>query len=102
MLPAERDNCVRAIHTGFTCGCHVDAPEHMVKGGQQIYQIPVDVFVGPAVIADMTKKVPNGAITAADLEADVGSFIQEGERLSSKQAGTTITVSPTTRRIPLI
>jgi arylformamidase len=79
--PGGAGQIVRALHARVHSGCHIDAPEHYIKGGTQIHELPLDTFFGPAVVADMTHKVPGGAITAEDLEADVGSMILEGDRL---------------------
>jgi arylformamidase len=72
---------VRAIHSRVHSGCHIDAPEHYIKGGTQIYDIPLDTFIGPAIVTNMKHKAPGGVITAADLEADVGAHILKGDRL---------------------
>ena len=49
-------------------GSHVDAPEHNVRGGTQIHQLPLELFIGDAVIADLRDKMPGRAITEKDLE----------------------------------
>ena len=82
--PGGAGQLVRAIHTRVHTGCHIDAPEHSVKGGKQIHEIPVETFVGPAIIADMTHRVPCGVITAEDLEKDVGTHLIQGDRLLIK------------------
>src|SRR5262245_4642616 len=35
-------------------GTHLDAPIHFSQGGQAVEQIPVERFLGPAVIVDVT------------------------------------------------
>ncbi len=72
---------VRAIHTRVHSGCHLDAPEHVVPGGLQIHEVPLDTCIGPAVVTHMTHKVPGGAITARDLEDEVGPHVLAGDRL---------------------
>ena len=72
---------VRAITARLHSGTHVDAPEHAVKGGKQTHDIPVETFVGPAVVANMSHKSPGGAITVEDLEKDIGSLLKEGDRM---------------------
>ena len=72
---------VRGVHMRLHAGSHVDAPEHFVKGGKQIHQLPLETFYGPAVIADVRHRMPSGGITAADLDKAVGADLQPGERL---------------------
>jgi len=79
--PGGAGQLVRAIHARVHSGCHVDAPEHYVKGGTQIHEIPLETFFGPAVITDMRHKAPGGVITAADLDADVGHLLAADDRL---------------------
>lgn len=38
-------------------GTHLDAPNHFVKGGTSLDQIPLAQFFGPAVVVNVTKKV---------------------------------------------
>jgi arylformamidase len=53
-------------------GTHVDAPRHMVPGGDTIDDLPLDRFAGPAVVLDVTRDEP-GAIDAAALERADGT-----------------------------
>jgi arylformamidase len=62
-------------------GSHIDAPEHNVKGGKQVQDLPLDIFAGDAVSADLRHLVPGGAITAAELAQAVGAVIRRGDRL---------------------
>ena len=62
-------------------GSHVDAPEHFVKGGKQIHELPLDTFIGPAVVADLRHRMPGGGITADDLEKAAGGDLRNGERI---------------------
>ena len=72
---------VRGVHMRLHAGSHVDAPEHMVKGGKQIQDLPLDMFAGDAVIADLRHLVPGGTITAEELAKAVGGVIKRGDRL---------------------
>lgn len=47
---------------------HVDAPAHFLPGARTIAQMPVDQWVGDAVVVDLTHLADNGAVTAAELE----------------------------------
>jgi len=62
-------------------GSHIDAPEHNVKGGKQVQDLPLETFAGDAVIADLRHLVPGKAITAEELERAVGTVIRRGDRL---------------------
>jgi arylformamidase len=63
------------VHTGT----HVDAPLHMLAGGDTIETIPLERLVGPARVLDLTHL--KGHITKEDL---VPFAIQPGERLLFK------------------
>lgn len=63
---------VRGAHMRLHAGTHVDAPSHMVKGGKDIHDLPIEMFIGPAVVADVRHKGPKEGIFAADLEKAVG------------------------------
>jgi len=69
---------VRGVHMRLHAGSHIDAPEHNVKGGKQVQDLPLDIFAGDAVIADLRHLVPGGAITAAELAQAVGAVIRRG------------------------
>lgn len=72
---------VRGVHMRLHAGSHVDAPEHFVKGGKQIHELPLDTFYGPAVIADVRHRMPGGGITATDVDNSTGADLRSGERL---------------------
>ena len=58
--------------TSVTMPCHafthVDAPSHFLPGARHIAQMPVDQWIGDAVVVDLTHLGENGAVTAAELE----------------------------------
>jgi arylformamidase len=72
---------VRGVHMRLHAGSHVDAPEHFVKGGKQIHELPLETFYGPAVVADVRHRMPGGGITGGDLEQSAGQDLQKGDRL---------------------
>jgi arylformamidase len=72
---------VRALHARVHHGTHVDAPEHFVKDGQQITDLPLERFIGPAVVADVRAVGRDGAIGIADLEAAIAGVVQPGDSL---------------------
>lgn len=51
----ERDGFnLLAIHLGSQSGTHVDAPYHFEPDGLRVDELPIDRFVGPAVVVDAT------------------------------------------------
>lgn len=51
-------------------GTHVDAPYHFIESGATIDRVPPETLLGPAVLLDVTGRVPPGRpAAAADLEA---------------------------------
>ena len=61
--PGGAGQIVRGMHMRLHAGSHVDAPEHNLRGGTQIHQLQLDLFIGDAVIADLRDKMPGRAIT---------------------------------------
>lgn len=53
-LTIERDlvNVLR-VHIGSQTGTHLDAPFHVVAGGARLDELPLERFLGPAVVADV-------------------------------------------------
>src|SRR5215831_19226932 len=66
--PEGAGQIVRGVHMRLHAGSHIDAPEHNVRGGKQVQDLPLETFAGEAVIADLRHLVPGGAVTAAELE----------------------------------
>jgi arylformamidase len=79
--PGGAGQIVRGVHMRLHAGSHVDAPEHNVRGGTQIHQLPLELFMGDAIVADLRDKLPGKPITAKDLERTVGGRIRKGDRL---------------------
>lgn len=79
--PGGAGQIVRGVHMRLHAGSHVDAPEHNVRGGTQIHQLPLDLFIGDAIIADLRDKLPSKAITEKDLANAVGNRIRKADRL---------------------
>jgi kynurenine formamidase len=57
------------VQMGSQTGTHVDAPFHFLADGARIDELPLDLFLGPAVVADVRGKAAHQAITWADLAA---------------------------------
>lgn len=50
---ADGDSCdVSAIRTSPHNGTHVDAPRHVVEGGEPVDRLPLAPFIGPAVVLE--------------------------------------------------
>ena len=49
-------------------GTHCDAPYHFFEDGASIDRIPLETYVGNAVVLDLREKKPGSAIERADLE----------------------------------
>jgi arylformamidase len=79
--PEGAGQIVRGVHMRLHAGSHIDAPEHNVRGGKQVQDLPLETFAGDAVIADLRHLVPGGAVTAAALDNAVGAVIRRGDRL---------------------
>ncbi len=52
-------------------GTHCDAPYHFFEDGKTIDEIPLDTYVGPAIIFDLRAKPPGSAIAPTDLESQL-------------------------------
>lgn len=58
------------VHTfsmGSHTGTHVDAPFHFFQDGKTIDQLPLSIFIGTAVVIDLTHKSARQKITWEDL-----------------------------------
>jgi arylformamidase len=68
--------------TILTLGCHaythVDAPVHFLPGERDIAQMPVEQWMGPAAVVDLTHLGDNGEVTAAHLDARA-AHVQGGD-----------------------
>lgn len=60
-------------------GTHVEVPLHFYTEGKDTSQLPLDVFMGPAIKLDFRHKAVNEAITLDDLRAT--GDIQVGEHV---------------------
>jgi kynurenine formamidase len=79
--PGGAGQIVRGVHMRLHAGSHVDAPEHNVRGGTQVHELPLDLFIGDAVIADLREKLPGRAISEKDLEQRMDNRLRKGDRL---------------------
>src|SRR6476469_5797347 len=77
---------VGATQMGVHNGSHADAPLHFREGAAAIARMPVESYVGNAVVIDLTEKFKTGEtreITIADLEA-AGGELNSAPRLLLK------------------
>jgi kynurenine formamidase len=57
-----------ALELGSQSGTHVDAPFHVGDDLPRLDELPLDRFVGPAVVADLRHLAAGAAIETADLD----------------------------------
>jgi arylformamidase len=81
--PFSSGQIARGVKMRLHVGTHVDAPEHWIAGGKRIDEIPLDTFIGEAVVADFLEK-PDKPITERDLDERIGPLAQPGCRLLIK------------------
>jgi kynurenine formamidase len=55
-------------------GTHVDAPFHFFEDGRTIDEVPLESYVGPAVVLDLREKEAGSAIERQDLERSAGEL----------------------------
>ncbi|MDQ3549462.1 MAG: cyclase family protein [Chloroflexota bacterium] len=81
--PDDVANVTQLILTTHT-GTHVDPPRHFVHGGATIDEVPLERWVGPCWVADLTASGPE--VEAGELEA--ADIPEETERLILKTTNT--------------
>jgi kynurenine formamidase len=59
-------------------GTHLDAPVHFSQGGQAVHQIPLDRFLGPAVVVDV--------VAQAEADRDYQVTVEDLQRTEREQA----------------
>ena len=76
----ERGDHFRSTIVTMICHAytHVDAPNHFLPGDRDIAAMPVDQWVGPAAVVDLTHLNDNGEVSAAELEEHAG-HVQRGD-----------------------
>ncbi|RME50214.1 MAG: arylformamidase [Caldilineae bacterium] len=61
MRLAAGDSCnVSAITMSAHTGSHADAPYHFVEDGPRMAEMPLDAYMGPATVIDLTQALPEG------------------------------------------
>ena len=64
---------VSELHLGSHTGTHVDPPVHFLPGERSIDELELDVFFGPAVVADLGDAEAIGSAELKDLELPQGT-----------------------------
>jgi kynurenine formamidase len=59
------------LHVAFGThtGTHVDAPYHVRGDGARVDELPVNLFLAPAIVVDLRDRSPRSAIDRSDLAA---------------------------------
>jgi arylformamidase len=65
----------RRVVLGTHTGTHADAPRHFIPNGGAVDEIPLDVLIGPATVADFTGCKALQAIDVADLKQELGDKV---------------------------
>lgn len=79
MQSATGGSVISKITFGSHTGTHVDAPQHVIRGGESLDQIPLETFVGNCRVIDCTKD--EVSVKRQTLE---NQNIQKGERILLK------------------
>jgi arylformamidase len=80
-MPDARGRTTREFRGGLHTGTHIDAPEHMHSGKAHVNDLPLETYMGEALVVDMQHKAPKGTIDAMDLEEAIGQKVKEGDML---------------------
>jgi arylformamidase len=95
---------VGGIKTSLHNGTHADAPFHFVKDGTTIDRLSLDVFIGRAVVIDLSSRFSTenefGEISIQDLESGTRDLIEAPRLLLRTGRWRDSTVFPT--RIPVL
>jgi kynurenine formamidase len=60
---------VLGVHMGSQTGTHLDAPYHILEDGARLDELPLERFLGPAVVADVRHLAPEAPVAWGDLAA---------------------------------
>lgn len=60
---------LRAMLITEHTGTNVDAPRHIIPDGKTLDDLPLDKFMGPAIVLDLRHVEPMAAISAEDIRA---------------------------------
>ena len=87
-LPRYKEPCrgmaTRVFMMDEHTGTHFDAPFHFDPDGPTVEKLPVDRFLGPAKLVDVSKRKPDQEVTRSMIEeaaSDQGVRVKSGEIL---------------------
>lgn len=60
---AEHGYNLLSVNIGSQTGTHVDAPYHFAEGGLRLDELPLSLFIGPAVVLDVRTDAPREQIS---------------------------------------
>lgn len=63
----------RQLTVGTHTGTHCDAPHHFIGKGKSVDRLPVDIFMGAALVLDFSWKKKKEAVTVEDLKNVIGN-----------------------------
>lgn len=85
MIPTTDPNGTTRTFTQHTIFCHnathIESSLHLFPNGATINEVPLEILIGPAIVADLSYKGLREPIYGDDLEKTVGDIVQEGGRL---------------------
>ncbi|MEI6321771.1 MAG: cyclase family protein [bacterium] len=75
----ERDGWhMEELHLSLHTASHLDAPLHKIAGGKSIDQIPLDSFVGTAILCDLRDSEADRSIGAQLLASRIAGNVADG------------------------
>lgn len=73
------DSFKHELRTHTHVGTHVEAPAHFFEDGKTVLDLPLEAFMGRAVLLKVTEAAAHIPLTAAGCEALLGDVIQAGD-----------------------
>jgi arylformamidase len=73
------DTFMYEIDTMSHVGTHVEAPSHFYEGGKDITELPLESFMGRAVVLDVSAVGASGSIRGEDLASAAGDRLRAGD-----------------------
>lgn len=90
---------VLSLHIGSHSGTHIDAPYHVLEDGPRLDELPLERFLGPAVVADVRHLNPEDPIEWEDL-APAHGYLRSGAILLLHTGWSRHWLSPSRYRTP--
>lgn len=67
------------VKTHTHVGTHVEAPAHFFEDGKDVSQLPLNAYMGRAVLLDVKDAEANMEVNARYMEETIGDLIEEGD-----------------------